>query len=119
MGAQLIPGQLRQVYELGNGGVTYSDPGSSQRGLTVGQIRYMFIQRNRQHSKELWKLAAKRVKAYSEQWRAALFTGWLVATLVPMLLACTFSDSGVTVLEDPFQCKGVHKRKSATPMRKG
>lgn len=71
----MMRGHLRQVYKWGNGEVTYSDPGSSQRGLTVGQIRYMFIQRDRQHSKELWKLAAKRAKAYSEQQRAAPFTG--------------------------------------------
>ena len=34
-----------------------------------------------------------------------------------MLLACTFSDSGTTMLEDSIQCKGAHKRKTVTMLR--
>lgn len=35
--------------------------------MTAGQIRHIFIQKVREHTKELCELAAKRAKAYFEQ----------------------------------------------------
>lgn len=73
--------------------------------------RHIFTQRARQHSTEPSELAAKRARAYSEQYKDAPFHRLkLEAILVMMLPAFIFSDLEATMLKVSIQHERTHKR---------
>lgn len=73
--------------------------------------RHIFTQRDRQHLTEPGELAAKRARAYSEQYKDAPFHRLkLEAILVMMFPAFIFADLEATILKVSIQCKRTHKR---------